>query len=570
MKQPYPGNDREKNAPLTDKNIEKPESGKNEPTFREPAVLKDQNISVESAVDPVATTGDTLWVETDNLVAGISNVGARIISLKMKKYKTNENRPVELMHENNPGGAGVIINADNYDNRLFTTQTEDKTIVLKSDDSVTIAFESRGTEGKTLVKKFSFAGSGHKIGLKIISDQLRSNLLTVSWLAGIRESENTKVSMYHADEKKCHYSNGETVEHIQMGKEGKETPSGSFRWIGVSSKYFFISLVADTVNNADLRISGTNISHETGKDGKKNNNKDIKYSMSYQYTPQSNEASFWFYAGPSEFTDLRAFKLKFEKILFPVFGFGRIFFYSEKWFPPIAEFVLWLLLRLFGFTKDYGIAILLLTLLSRIFTYPLTQSSMKSMGRMKDLQPKINALRQKHKSNPKKLNEETMALYKAEGINPLNPGCLPMFLQMPIFIALFVVLQKAIELRGAGTVIVPWIHDLSKPEMIFSLDSIIPGGLPMYGSNFALLPIIMAVLTFFQNKMTIKDPNQKMMIYFMPIFMLVLFNSFPAGLVLYWTFSNALGLFQQYYNDKQAMKKTVSQPVVQTKTVRKK
>jgi YidC/Oxa1 family membrane protein insertase len=136
---------------------------------------------------------------------------------------------------------------------------------------------------------------------------------------------------------------------------------------------------------------------------------------------------------------------------------------------------------------------------------------------------------------------------------------------MPIFIALFVVLIKAIELRGAGTIIVPWVNDLSKPESLISLKSIFPEGLPMYGSSIALLPIIMAILTYFQNKMTIKDPNQKMMIYFMPIFMLVLFNNFPAGLVLYWTFSNAIAIVQQYYTNKSTAIKEIPQITPQRK-----
>ena len=152
------------------------------------------------------------------------------------------------------------------------------------------------------------------------------------------------------------------------------------------------------------------------------------------------------------------------------------------------------------------------------------------------------------------MNQETMALYKREGVNPLNPGCLPMLLQMPVFIALFVVLRKAIELRGAATILVPWIHDLSLPESLFSFEKIFPNGIPLYGSNLAVLPIVMAILTYFQNKMTIKDPNQKMMIYFMPVFMLVLFNNFASGLVLYWTSSSALGLIQQYYTEKRRNK----------------
>jgi YidC/Oxa1 family membrane protein insertase len=180
---------------------------------------------------------------------------------------------------------------------------------------------------------------------------------------------------------------------------------------------------------------------------------------------------------------------------------------------------------------------------------------------MKDLQPKINHLRERYKTNARKMNEEVMALYKKEGVNPFNPGCLPMFLQMPILFALFIVLRKAIELRGAHTMLLPWVSDLSRPESLISLTSVFPNGIPMYGNSIALLPIIMAILTFFQNKMTIKDPNQKMMIYFMPIFMLVLFNNFPAGLVLYWTFSNALGIVQQYMLEKSIKAKALTAPV---------
>jgi len=326
----------------------------------------------------------------------------------------------------------------------------------------------------------------------------------------------------------------------------------------VSSKYFFEAIVADTTRDADIKIISIEDTNHSAVNGKRGNIKLVNYSMSYQFTAQGSTASFWFYAGPSRYLDLKKYGLQFQKIMFPVLGWTKMFFWADKWFPPIAEFVLWVLLMLFKVTRDYGVSILLLTILSRIVTYPLTQSSMKSMNRMKDLQPKINAIRAKYKSNPQKMNEATMALYKAEGVNPLNPGCLPMFLQMPIFIALFVVLRKAIELRGAGTILVPWVHDLSQPESVYNFGNIIPGGIPMYGSNFAIIPIIMAILTYFQNKMTIKDPNQKMMIYFMPIFMLVLFNNFASGLVLYWTLSSALGLLQQYLMNRSSPQRAVA------------
>jgi YidC/Oxa1 family membrane protein insertase len=135
---------------------------------------------------------------------------------------------------------------------------------------------------------------------------------------------------------------------------------------------------------------------------------------------------------------------------------------------------------------------------------------------------------------------------------------------MPILFALYVVLQKAIELRGAHTLLIPWVKDLSQPEIFIPLKSIpffgqaFPNGIPMYGYGIAIMPVAMAILTFVQNKMTIKDPNQKAMIYFMPVFMLVIFNNLPAGLVFYWTISNALGIFQQFILNKSMEKEAAA------------
>jgi YidC/Oxa1 family membrane protein insertase len=141
-----------------------------------------------------------------------------------------------------------------------------------------------------------------------------------------------------------------------------------------------------------------------------------------------------------------------------------------------------------------------------------------------------------------------------------------MFLQMPLLFSLFIVIQKAIELRGAGTIIVPWVSDLSKAECLFTVPTLPIIG-SFYGNNFALLPVVMAVLMFFTNKATMKDPSQKALIWLMPIFMLVLFNSFPAGLVLYWTFSQVLQIGQQYLLDKgdRTRMATRPAPVVQPK-----
>ena len=134
-------------------------------------------------------------------------------------------------------------------------------------------------------------------------------------------------------------------------------------------------------------------------------------------------------------------------------------------------------------------------------------------------------------------------LYKEHGINPLG-GCLPMLLQLPLLGALFIVFRSTIQLRGASF-IPGWIDDLSSADTIFTL----PFSLPLYGDQFNLLPILMAVSMIFQSKMTMQDPKQKAMVYLMPIFMLLIFNKFPSGLNLYYTLFNVLTIIQQKFTD---------------------
>jgi YidC/Oxa1 family membrane protein insertase len=439
-------------------------------------------------------------------------------------------------------GASISIDGEDYSNQYFSLiNSNEKKIYVNKGETKKIIFQNRSDENK-VTKEFEI-DNDYKINITIRKNNLSGKRVKINWKSGIVESEDNEVKNKMgavANIRKAHYYNGESVQHLQMEKEEEENSTGTLKWVGISSKYFMIAIVNDTINDADIDIKGI-----INSSNKKNKN-DINYQISYEKTADENEAKFWIYAGPNNFDDLKEYHLQFEKVLFPVTSWARHILWSDRWFPWIAEIVLNVLLWLYGIVKDYGIAILIITILSRVITYPLTQSSMKSMNRMKDVQPKVEALRKKHKNNPQKLNQEIMTLYREEGVNPLNPGCLPMFLQMPIFIALFVVLRKAIELRGAKTILIPWVNDLSKAEVIFRL----PSPLPMYGDNFAIMPIIMAIVTFFQNKMTMKDPNQKSLIYIMPIFMLVLFNSFPSGLVLYWTFSSALALIQQYFTEK--------------------
>ncbi len=203
---------------------------------------------------------------------------------------------------------------------------------------------------------------------------------------------------------------------------------------------------------------------------------------------------------------------------------------------PILKIMKWV----HHYVGNYGVAIILLTVVSKVLFYPLTVKSMRSMKAMQALQPQVNALRSKYKNDPKKLQEETLGLYRKHHVNPMG-GCLPMIAQIPIFYALYLALSVSVELQNAtflcfGRVfgVDIWICDLAGHD-------------PTY-----VLPILMGVTMFLQQKMTptMGDPRQAKMMLVMPFVFTFMFLNLPAGLVLYWTVSNILQILQQWYMDR--------------------
>ena len=233
------------------------------------------------------------------------------------------------------------------------------------------------------------------------------------------------------------------------------------------------------------------------------------------------------YLGPKKYSILRTLGLHQEDVM----EFGM--------WSPVCKFLLTVLNITYSFIPNYGVAIILLTILIRIIFWPLTHKSTESMKKMQALQPLMAELKAKHKDNPRKIQEETMALYKKNKVNPVS-GCLPMLIQIPVFIALFVVLRSAIELRFAPFL---WVQDLSAPERLFA--DILP--IPLN-----ILPIFMAVSQAWQQSlMPATDPNQqKMMLFFMPVMMLVMFYMMPSALVLYWSANQCIVIIQQLIQKK--------------------
>jgi YidC/Oxa1 family membrane protein insertase len=207
---------------------------------------------------------------------------------------------------------------------------------------------------------------------------------------------------------------------------------------------------------------------------------------------------------------------------------------------PLTRLFVWLLRALYALIPNYGVAIILLTILVRVVTAPLTARQMRSMKRMQGLQPRIKALQEKYADDRQQQSAEMMKIYKESGVNPLG-GCLPILLQFPVFVGLYYALQSSIELRQAP--FFGWIQDLSAPETLFTIPGI---DLPV-----RLLPVIMGGSMVLQQKLSPQpgaDPaQQRMMMTIMPVMFTVLFYQFPSGLVLYWLVSNLLASGHQYW-----------------------
>ena len=296
---------------------------------------------------------------------------------------------------------------------------------------------------------------------------------------------------------------------------------GEIDWAGVQTPYFLAAVFPDQPSAARGRV----VSLEAGRLGVVQ----IYFQPVTLAPGQSAAREFRVYAGPKEIERLNAFAPSATASI--ELGWAFI--------APMTRTFGWLLAVLYSFIPNYGVAIILLTILVRVVTAPLTLKQMKSMERMRRIQPKVKEIQEKFADDRQKQSEAMMSLYRQEKVNPLG-GCLPMVLQLPVFIGLFYALRSSIQLRQAP--FFGWINDLSAPDLLFT----VPGlDLPV-----RVLPLLMGASMFVQQKITPMqmDPTQaRMMLILMPIMMTVISYQFPSGLVLYWMLSNVLAIGHQLW-----------------------
>jgi len=311
-------------------------------------------------------------------------------------------------------------------------------------------------------------------------------------------------------------------------------------WTGVKNKYF-VQILAPETSGSGFEWAASRSTASSGAFLIDQASAAMRFAARDLKPGETLTRKMSYFAGPKEYASLKSLGNHQDDVM--EFGFW-------EWFRWLCKALLWTLNGLYMVIPNYGIAVILLTLIVRIVFWPVTHKSTESMKKMQEIQPLVNEVRAKLKDKPQKMNEEVMALYKKHKVNPMA-GCLPMLVQIPVFIALFVVLRSAVELRFAPFL---WVSDLSEPEGILS--SVLPFG----GLN--ILPLLMTATTVWQQKITpsTADPQQQKLMMFMPIVMLFLFYNMASGLVLYWTVSQGLAIAQLVWQQKKTDAKKAALP----------
>ena len=347
-----------------------------------------------------------------------------------------------------------------------------------------------------------------------------------------------------------------TDRHPDYPEEAKDAP---VFWVGFASKYFVAALIpgpepwwSDT-ERAGKRYAVINPSESPVLSPREvwrewgSSTAVALVRPEFSIAPGGTVShQFRVYVGPKKWDILRSIDGRDGTT--ESLGLGKMINFGM--FSPLGKATLWLLKTFYRVVNNYGVALIFLTILIKILYFPLTQKSFKSMKKMQGLQPKIAALKEKHRDDPQRLQKETMKLYKQQGVNPMG-GCLPMLFQLPVFWALFSTLRNAVELRGA--VFIPgWVNDLSLSDTVATV-----GGFPIN-----ILPLLMTGTMLLQQLLFSpggKEQSNKMM-RFMPLIFAFIFYKMPSGLVLYWLCNNVLAIGHQYMIRRQEDTETEDQP----------
>ena len=398
-------------------------------------------------------------------------------------------------------------------NDVYTLMPNQQTELKGDQKSFSLSFESPVKGGVKVIKTYTFTRGSYVIGVDTKIQNVGTAPVSPSvYMELVRDDQPVETPRFshtfigpavYTDQ---HHFQKMTFGDIDKNKEdyAKQADNG---WIAMVQHYFASAWIPQQGVKRDIYVEKIDPAlYRVG----------VKEPVAAIAPGQTVDVSARLFAGPEEERMLEGIAPGLELVK------------DYGWVTIIAKPLFWLLEKIHSYVGNWGWAIVLLTLLIKAVFFPLSAASYKSMARMKAITPRMQALRERFKGDPQKMNAALMELYKTEKVNPFG-GCLPVVVQIPVFISLYWVLLSSVEMRGAPWIL--WIHDLSQQDPFF------------------ILPVLMAVSMFLQTKLnpTPPDPVQAKMMMFMPIAFSVMFFFFPAGLVLYYVVNNVLSIAQQYY-----------------------
>ncbi|MFH1138714.1 MAG: membrane protein insertase YidC [Pseudomonadota bacterium] len=497
----------------------------------------------QTAATPAAPTAATLsspavadrpardvTVKTKLFTAVFTEMGGRLKSLTVNKYRAAiepSSPPKELVYVENPADLPLGLtwgknNQIDLGRGLFQAEVEEINLAETGQTGV-LAMTHQSPAGLEVTRKYHFDADSYLIKLEVTVRNLSAAPFDDNLVLSLASEAITKKETYAGFGA---YLDGTLLSEIKPDKLEDELSAFRGRdykltWAAYEDQYFLAAILPRDQEHTRLAAE------PYAKKGIRIN----FISAPLVLAPQAEQTvEFTVYYGPKDYKILKSLNNEL----------GRSIYFG--WFDILSKPLLILMTWLYGFVGNYGLVIILVTVMIKIIFWPLTAKSYRSMKAMQKLQPKIMKLREKYKDDREGLNRETMQLYKAYQVNPLG-GCLPMIIQIPVFIALYRLLDYSLELRHAPFWL--WINDLAAPDRLFHFGFSIPMMEPPAG--IPVLTLLMGASMLLQQKMTPTpgDPIQAKVMMLMPIFFTFIFINFPSGLVLYWLVNNILSIGQQ-------------------------
>lgn len=475
-------------------------------------------LSVQNAALPAVNPADTakeVSVETDTFRAEFSAVGGALKKLTLKQYKDHvgvSGKEIVLINETNQNFYTLASEYPGFASSPIQFATSSANLIVTGSEKKSIDFSFVTPAGVHLIKRLTFSGTGYGIAQDNIIQNRSASVQEGSLLTFLRNhtiKPKEEAGRFEVFGPTILSESGVTFDSLADIVKAEKTYSKSIKWTGFGDKYFI-----DAVLSKDNSISTVSMKDANGVLEQRISSVKVTLNPGTEST-----ISYNLYIGPKDLGLLKAQGEGLEKVI------------DLGWFAIIAKPLLHSIKLFYGYLHNYGLAIILITVILKIFFFPLTHKSYKSMKEMQKLQPRMQELKEKFKDDRDGLNRSVMELYKTHKVNPLG-GCLPMVVQIPVFFGLYKALMFSIELRHAPFYF--WIQDLSAKD-------------PYY-----ITPIIMGATMFIQQKMTPTnmDPMQAKMMLALPVVFTAMFLNFPSGLVLYWLVNNILTIAQQMYINK--------------------